>query len=757
VGGAADSRSDIYGLGCVLYEMLAGQAPFTGPTTESVVFQHLNAAPPRVTAMRPAVPAGLEQVIVKAMAKSPADRYATTAEFEAALTVAPGAGTAAVRREPRWVIATATALALVTLVALAAWQRWGPFERWLGGANPGPVGKRDWLLVAEFEGPAADSTTVMATHDLLSAALDQSRVVQTVPRSLVRDALRAAGKPGNARLDAELAREIAYRRSVRAVLEGRVGRLGSAYTILVDVVDADSGRVILNRSVTAKDERALVGAVEDLSKRLRKGLGENSAALRSTRPMNLVMTPSFEAYRLFAQGSRLATQGGGIRRYLAIMRAALAVDTAFASAWVGMAYQLGNLGYPDSVRYCIEQAYRHPERLTDGQKQSLERARLSNEGDTRGALALYDRILEENPSNYNVLANSNDALLGVGRIEDAVERTRRAMSLSPFGPSELMRINLTFDLFLLGRFDEAREAARHQSGNAKTFLFACIEMAAGRWAAAESIGVANLDERAVQADLPGIFLYTRSVARFARGGLRAASSDMAAAVVAARAAPDPASVEIYQRCAVLFSDVSGRLTPLPSEPASRDTALVLVMTRGLRAAVAGDAATAKACLATVRGNPAGRLAVVGVSPAVLEGRVALLGGRPEDAIGLLRPLAQLRIEPGFPMNGLGLNWARWVLADAFERTGRPDSAAACLENALVAPSMMSDAIQRPFMRHRLALLYARMGRVTDAERHLAAVEQAWDHPDPAIRRMLDEARAAVASARGMARPERGRS
>jgi hypothetical protein len=58
---------------------------------------------------------------------------------------------------------------------------------------------------------------------------------------------------------------------------------------------------------------------------------------------------------------------------------------------------------------------------------------------------------------------------------------------------------------------------------------------------------------------------------------------------------------------------------------------------------------------------------------------------------------------------------------------------------------------------RLALLYARMGRIPDAERHLAAVETAWDRPDPEVRRMLEETRAAVANARGMARPERGAS
>ncbi len=76
-----DGRSDLYSLGCVLHEMLAGEPPFTGPTVESVVHQHLAADPPPVTALRPAVPPQVSAALVRVLAKTPADRFSPAAQF----------------------------------------------------------------------------------------------------------------------------------------------------------------------------------------------------------------------------------------------------------------------------------------------------------------------------------------------------------------------------------------------------------------------------------------------------------------------------------------------------------------------------------------------------------------------------------------------------------------------------------------------------------------------------------------------------
>jgi serine/threonine-protein kinase len=125
-----DGRSDLYALGCVLYEMLAGQPPFTGPTVESVVHQHLTVEPPSITRLRPAVPTEIAGALQRALAKTPADRFNPVAQFSDALRrLAVPAPVAAPRPAWRTAIVTSAVIGVGILVALFA----------LRGGSPSPL------------------------------------------------------------------------------------------------------------------------------------------------------------------------------------------------------------------------------------------------------------------------------------------------------------------------------------------------------------------------------------------------------------------------------------------------------------------------------------------------------------------------------------------------------------------------------------------------------------------------------------------
>ena len=132
-----DARSDIYSLGCVLYEMLAGRPPFTGATPQAIVARHMTEAPPPLRDAGRRVRPSLERVVRKALAKAPGDRYTTAAEFGAALEHEAGASrrdSVARRGVPL------AALALVAIVGVVAAPAAGAGRDRGAGRRHGRVG-----------------------------------------------------------------------------------------------------------------------------------------------------------------------------------------------------------------------------------------------------------------------------------------------------------------------------------------------------------------------------------------------------------------------------------------------------------------------------------------------------------------------------------------------------------------------------------------------------------------------------------------
>src|SRR5919199_6735974 len=136
-----DGRSDVYSLGCVLYEMLAGSPPFTGPTAQAVIARHTLDEVPSMTVVRGTVPEDVEDAVLRALAKVPADRYKTAGEFADALQACQTSGGVSLGRAERrarprrrgkarardrrpLVAAVAFAALLVSGAGWAGWSVW---------------------------------------------------------------------------------------------------------------------------------------------------------------------------------------------------------------------------------------------------------------------------------------------------------------------------------------------------------------------------------------------------------------------------------------------------------------------------------------------------------------------------------------------------------------------------------------------------------------------------------------------------------
>jgi serine/threonine-protein kinase len=237
-GSEIDGRSDQYSLACVLYEMLVGQPPFTGPNSQAILARHSfdSVSPPSI--VRHTVPDTVERAILRALAKVPADRYPTMALFAEALTK-PGTATGTRRvapggppslRQP----AGRTALVVGAAVLVLAGAAWAVLARRHGGAAGAAGLDLRRLAVLYFDDLSRDHSLGYLSDGITEALIaDLSRVQPLVVIS--RNGV------GPYRGEAVAPERIAQTLAVGSLVQGTVEQLGDRFRVSVRLVDGMSG------------------------------------------------------------------------------------------------------------------------------------------------------------------------------------------------------------------------------------------------------------------------------------------------------------------------------------------------------------------------------------------------------------------------------------------------------------------------------------------------------------------------------------
>jgi serine/threonine-protein kinase len=421
-----DGRSDIYSLGCVLFEMLVGEPPFKGTSVMAVIANRLSAPVPSARAHRDLVPEAIDWAVKKAMATLPADRFQTAAQFAEAL------GTPATVA-----IAVGTAQAMTEAVATAATSK--------------------SVAVLPFENMSTDPENEYfsdgITDDII-AQLSKISALKVISRTSSMQYKKTTKKI------AAIAQEL----GVEAVLEGSVRRAGQRVRIVVHLVEPRTEKHLWGETF----DRQLADVFEVQSEVAQQITGALAATLSPEEKKRLEAKPteSAEAYNLCLLGRFHANKWAeaDVQKGIEYFLQALEKDPSYGVAYAGLAdaYELLSIGFSSKppAEYLAQakamalKALELDDTLAEAHT-SLAYARWLGDLDWSGAEREFKRALELKSSYVMAHEWYAEYLAALGRHEEAIAEIKKAQQLDPLAVPVTRAVGWV--LYFARRYDQAME------------------------------------------------------------------------------------------------------------------------------------------------------------------------------------------------------------------------------------------------------------------------------------------------------------
>lgn len=342
--GKIDGRSDVYSLGCVLYEMLAGTPPFTGRNAETIVSQHLSATPRPIADLRPTVPPKVAAAITQALAKAPADRFSQAAQFAQAL-ITTGPVAQPLPMPPKRVWRVALPAMVVVVVAIVLLMNWPPADR--APVLDTPVLDRNRVVVVPFENRTGDSALALLGNlaaDWVTQGLQEIDIIEVVPTATsIEPGPAVAGLAGPSK--SGTARPAAVATRAGTVVAGAYYLRGDSLEFQTQMIDATEERLLRAVAPVTGPATASGAMLDSLRRRVVTTVASalDHRLMISTAASHL---PSLEAYRAYLEGHRAFYQSGPMRmrEVLPHMYRAVALDSQFTDPRFFLVLAHANLG-----------------------------------------------------------------------------------------------------------------------------------------------------------------------------------------------------------------------------------------------------------------------------------------------------------------------------------------------------------------------------------------------------------------------------
>ncbi|MGD8726207.1 MAG: protein kinase [Gemmatimonadales bacterium] len=436
-----DGRSDLYSLGCVLYEMLTAEQPYTGATAQAVIAKRFISPVPHVKVVRD-VPEELDTAVTRALARTPVDRYSTAAEFAAALRQVQS-GTS-------------------TPPSMPSIERSAPDKK--------------SIAVLPLANRSADPENEYFSDGMTEEIINVLGKVPGVQVASRTSSFAFKGKEVDIR-------EIGDKLGVGSVLEGSVRKVGNRIRIMAQLTDVTNGYNLWNETYDRQLED--VFAVQDeISRAIVDAL--KVQLVGEQQPLVVPTTENLEAYNLYLKGRFFFYRftEADLRRGIDFFEQALTKDPKYAKAHAGIAdcwsfladdWVVPDEAYPKAKAAAMRALDLEPslaEAFT-----ALGRVLSWYEWDFAGAERELAKAVRLNPNSAEAHFVYGSILPCVGKLDEAIEEMRQALILDPLSPLYCRWIG-RFQLFS-GNYDATIEQAKKTLEMVPDYYQAFLDLGAG--------------------------------------------------------------------------------------------------------------------------------------------------------------------------------------------------------------------------------------------------------------------------------------
>jgi serine/threonine protein kinase/tetratricopeptide (TPR) repeat protein len=500
-GEQVDQRSDLFSLGVVLYEMVAGRLPFTGEFTDAIRYAIANEDPEPLERYKAGVPAELQRIVSRLLEKDPEVRYQNAAavisdlkllerDSGSRISTAYSPTPAKKKSRPRVLAAILIPTVLIAAAVVAAVVL-KPWNIEISSTQHARASENR-LAVMYFNNvsdPGDEQRMGEIATNLLITDLSQHSSVQVVSSQRLYDLLKQLGHEGSRTVGPDLATQVADKAQARWMLTGSLLRTEPDIILTAQLVEMSSGDVVSSHRINGASGDDIFAIVDSLSDVLCEALElPTPSDVGTSLDVADVTTHSMEAYRHYLEGRELLAKFF-FTEAATLFQTAIKYDSTFAMAYYFLA-ALGSGGSNSSLEH-LETARRFAQHVSDRERQLIEALYQSRNQDDRaiesyrklvkdypdekypyrqlatltgeaygGDSALYylHRLIELDPTDkraYNTLAYTYQ---NEGQFEESVEAINKYIELAPDEPNPY---DSRGDLYAYnGRFEEAADSYR---------------------------------------------------------------------------------------------------------------------------------------------------------------------------------------------------------------------------------------------------------------------------------------------------------